>query len=142
MNSDKAKRIIDIENYKLIIISIIGCILAVTPEILNFSIKFNSIGIILYSIELFALALKNPTKSKCKFIENIGEKLSLYIYIFHCLIDVVIEHLLRTMLNTTTNNIYLWCRPIIVLILSVITSWIFYLFFSWCKRKINKNIIA
>ena len=89
LNSDKSQKLRSIKVKWLIVMITVGCLIAVIPSVFDFSIKFNVIGYIPYTFGLFALTLKNPTRSICRPLEFIGDKLSLNIYIYHVLVGIV-----------------------------------------------------
>lgn len=124
-----------IETFKLGIIVIVGCIITITPTILDLKIKFKCIGYIPYAIGLFCTALKHPNVSVCRPLEYIGNKLSLNIYILHPLIGNIMYILLEKFFFEKSvfgrfssardmNMFFLWLLPIITLIVSVVFSFI------------------
>lgn len=119
------------EKYKkssFIIMAVIGGFACVVQSVYDFPNIIRSVGTILYAFGLFLLTLDNPGKSMCRTIEYIGEKLSLYIYVLHVLVDAVVGFGLRNILDIDTNSkVYLWLRPIIVLIATIIVSWTIYI---------------
>lgn len=134
MHTEEFEKIQDLESYKLIIISVIGCIIAIIPTLLNLSFKFNVIGYIPYAFGLFTLTLKNSSTSVCKIIEYIGKNLSLYIYIFHIIIDGIISFIINNILKIN-DSIYLWCRPVVILFCTIIVSYIFYYIMNKIKER-------
>ena len=135
LHTDKAKKIREIDSYKLIVLVLVGCIIAVVPTAFSLPFKFNVIGYIPYAFGLFTLALKNSSQSVCKPIEIIGEKLSLNIYIFHVLMSGVLEFVLSHIFRIDTESaVYLWIRPIAVVISTICASWVIYI----CLGKFKK----
>ncbi|WP_022750259.1 acyltransferase family protein [Lachnobacterium bovis] len=127
LNSETTRSKRSLKTSTLIMMVIVGCAIAVIPSAFDLSVKFNVIGYIPYAFGLFSLALKNPSKSICKPVEFIGDKLSLNIYIFHALMDGVISFVFLRLLNVNTEaNLYLWLRPIIVLVATIFASWVVY----------------
>ncbi len=94
----------------LILAYLLGAFLAMVPTILSTTIKFSCVGIIIFSITIFVLALKFPNKSFNKTIEYIGKNLSLNIYIFHSLIADVLSFILYKLINYNIKNTF--CFPI------------------------------
>ena len=125
LNMDESKILRSIKPAKLVLISITGCIIAILPTAFSLPLKFSSLGYIPFSFGLFSLALYNPGKSICKPFEFIGEKLSLYIYLFQVFVGDAInfgfKHILKIDIE---NNKYLWCYPIFVLCATICIAWI------------------
>lgn len=85
-------------------------------------IDMSYIGVIIYTIGLFLFAIVRPT-FKIKCLSILGEKYSLYIYVFHMLIIYWIGNRVS----------YYWLAPIIVCIISIIFSIIFSKFATLIK---------
>ncbi len=135
LNTEMAQRLRSIRTAFLIMLVIVGCAIAVIPTAFDLTFKFNVIGYIPYAFGLFSLTLKNPSQNLCKPIEFIGDKLSLYIYIFHVLMDGVVGYAFHSILSVNTEeNLYLWLRPIVVLVATIITSWVVYKMLILAKR--------
>lgn len=122
LNMDQSRKLRDIDSYKLVLISIAGCIIAVIPLVFRLQVKFNSAGYIPYAFGLFSLCLKNSDKSIFKPMEFIGDKLSLYIYIYHVLIAILIGFVAKFCGLNRESLIYLWSRPIVVLFTTLMVS--------------------
>ena len=141
MHTEKAERIRNMDSFKLVVLAVSGCIVAIIPVIFDLPVKFNVLGYIPFAFGLFNLCLKNPGHSVCKPIEYIGEKLSLNIYIFHILIAGVIDVISSRILGIPTkSNVWLWCRPVIVLDCTIFASWIVYVVLNIKKLKLNRKI--
>ncbi len=104
----------------LIMFTLVGAVLSITPIILKTKINFSCIGIIIYSISIFLIAIKYSDKSFNKIIEYIGDKLSLNIYIFHIIIANILSYLVKAIFNFAIENTYYF--PIIVLASSLLFS--------------------
>ena len=116
-----------IKTSTLVMMIIVGCAIAIIPTAFDLTVKFNVIGYIPYAFGLFSLVLKNSSKSICKSVEFIGDKLSLNIYILHMLMAVIIDFAFHRFLNVNIEaNLYLWLRPIIVLVATIFASWVVY----------------
>ncbi len=114
-----------------------GAIICIIPRIIFTPINFSSIGIILYSLSIFTLAIKIPDKSYCKTLEYIGDKLSLNIYIFHYLIYGVLRFFFKYGLKKNPDSDYGvlgWSFPIIVVLLAVVFAQILEKKMIWLKR--------
>lgn len=140
MNTNKAEKFKNMASYKLIILVVVGCAIAVIPIAFSLPLKFRVVGYIPYAFGLFTLSLKKPNNSVCKIIEYIGEKLSLNIYIFHTLIGSVISLICSKVLGIDIEGgIWLWCRPIIVLICTIFASWVVYFIMNSISNRTKSN---
>ncbi|MCI7767954.1 MAG: acyltransferase [Oscillospiraceae bacterium] len=141
MHTDKAKKIRNIDSHILVILAAAGCVIAVIPTLFSLPLKFTIIGYLPYSVGLFALSLKNPYNSVCKVIEYIGEKLSLNIYIFHSLINSVTGFMCHRILGIDTETcVWQWCRPIIVLICTILASWLVHIILNNIKSRTKSTV--
>lgn len=126
-NTEKAKEIRSVKSSRLMLMAVVGCAVAVIPTLFRLPLKFSVIGYIPYAFGLFALTLKNSSKSISKPIEFIGDELSLNIYIFHPLVNMIVGTAFSKALKiNVVSGIFLWARPIIVLAVTIITAWIVY----------------
>lgn len=117
-------------NHMLIVFSILGILLVCGGQFFEWMTYLWGVGTVVYSISLFLLAVNNPRVRLSEKIESLGDKYSLYIYIFHLAIAGVIS------LFTKKVGIYeniLWGRPILVIALTIAFSMCFYKF-------VNRNI--
>lgn len=136
MHTSNAEKFRNMTCYKLIFFIVIGCFISIIPTVLDLSIKFNEIGYIPYVLGLFTICLKNPSNSVCKTIEYIGEKLSLNIYIFHMLIGSSLNFICSKIFGLDINgNLWLWCRPIVVLLCTIFASWLVYIILGVIKEN-------
>ncbi len=126
LHSPKSKWIRDLSSLKLVIMAAAGGVLVLFPAVVNPQIRMNVIGIIPYSLALFALTLKSPGDSICKPMEFIGEKLSLYLYILHLVIAYALEAILTAAGFDVTNSVYAWMKPVIVLAIALTAAYIVY----------------
>lgn len=111
----------------LAICAIVGCVVALIPVVLDTSIDFSCVGLLFFSIALFVIAVKHSSKVVCKPIAYIGDKLSLNIYIFHMLMGGSITLVLKSVFEVNTDsNIFLWAKPILTVVATVIFSQILY----------------
>lgn len=100
---------------------IIGCILAVVPTLYPVKVNFSCVGYIPYAGGIFLIALKYPEICRSKLLEYIGRKLSMNIYIWHVPLDRVLTSFL---IIDTSTSIFLWCRPLIVIVISAIVAFV------------------
>ena len=95
---------------------------------------------ILLSIYLFMICIKRPTIGN-KYMEFIGEKLALYIYILHPAIKYIILYIYEYL--NIHNPIYMWIYPIVCLIMVILISYLIYIGNKRIKKiwnnKIEKN---
>ena len=96
------------------------------------SYSFGSLGCVFF---MLALSMKNPNLfSKSKILNMKGNWTS-YVYIFHPAIIVTLSALLTTL--GISGSLIDWFKPIIVLVLSLITAIAFNLFVEFIKPKIK-----
>lgn len=104
---------------------IVGYILTLIPVLVTLPIDISCLGIAMYSIGFFQLAIAYPQKTFGHKIEYIGNKLSLDVYIFHTLVAGVIGILLGFFINTD-DIVFLWVKPILVAVLTISFAEILY----------------
>lgn len=140
MHTSNADKFRNMASNKLIFFIVVGCFISIIPTILDLPIKFNEIGYIPYVFGVFTICLKNQRNSVCKIIEYIGEKLSLNIYVFHVLIGSMLNFICSKIFGLNVNgNIWLWCRPIIVLLCTIFASWLVYIMWGLIKKISRKR---
>lgn len=136
LHTDKADKLRKLDSWKLILLAVIGCAIAVTPAVVSLPVNFGVVGYIPYAFGLFTLTLKEPNVSVCKAAEFIGEKLSLNIYIFHTLIYKVLVLIRRGIFGINTeSDLWAWSCPILVLVCTIFVSWLLYIISGSIKRK-------
>ncbi len=141
MHSNKAEKIRNMDSYQLIVLVVAGCAIAVIPTAFSLPFKFSVVGYIPYAFGLFTLSLKNSGNSVCRLMEYIGEKLSLNIYVFHPLIAGVVSFICSKVSGIDIEgNVYLWCRPVIVLICTIFASWVVYIMLNRIRKRMNSNV--
>lgn len=104
------------------IIAIAGVVLSVAEWMFigRVQIYFGSLLILL---GVFLNSIRKPEIKKGKIIAEIGEKLSLDIYIYHWMVlDVYIK--IEEILNLGNTSIFRWMLPLLVLVTSVIGSYV------------------
>lgn len=124
-HTKKGIKYTDIKTSILIIGASVGCLIAIIPNIFDLSLDFSCIGYIPFSLSLFVIALKYPGISLCKCLEYIGSRLSLNIYVFHPIIGWLCIDCASNILKIDTNGIvFSWCKPFVVLFLSILFSFV------------------
>lgn len=135
LHTDKSEKCRKLSNVVLVMLAVVGFVIAVFPFFVNYPVKFNVIGYIPYAFALFTMTLKNPEKSICKPMEFIGAKLSMYIYLFHNLIDEIYRLVCGKALGMNIESAaFMWSRPFAILILSVLASFAIYKIVSLRKN--------
>ncbi len=81
LNTENAAWLKKWSNMKLAILDVVGCVILVIPTVFKVPVRFNIVGTLPCATGLFVLAINNSGKSINGFLEFIGEKLSLSIYI-------------------------------------------------------------
>ena len=105
-----------------------------TLEILTYVNELYICSIIL-SIYLFLFCLKEPNVEQ-KQLEYIGDKLNLYIYVLHPAIKYVIIYVYKGL--NLSSNILMYLQPIIVLIITIMIS---YLYYNLVEKINNKKTV-
>lgn len=101
---------------------LIGCLLSVMERYLigrDFSLHVSSVIIL---TALFILAMRGSLERVPKLITSIGRDYSMVVYIIHPAIYLTMDSLCEVW---SDDIIYLWLRPIITLILSIIVTKLF-----------------
>lgn len=136
---DAIKRL---SNQKWMLLAVIGWIITLSAVLLKTKVNYNYWGVLLTAPSLFAIGIKNPNLKVSKAIEFIGDKLSLFIYIFHPLVSQCILALVGKLEFCQKNvdiykyiYIYIYIHPIITLIATIIIANIFYIVFKNEKLK-------
>lgn len=110
-----------LENGILISASMLGALTAILFTVFSNTINLSEIGTIICAVSIFLMAANNPSVSINKNIERLGESYSVYVYVLHILIGHVLGFFAQ-MAGWQNNVIYVWTRPIIVVVISVIAS--------------------
>lgn len=121
-------------NYTLIITIIVSSMLSVIWFMGNWKINITEIGTLVFSISLFIFANNNPQKSISKKVEILGSTYSLYVYIIHIIISSMIEFTSR-IVGINSSIWYMWSKPILVVLVSIITSIIIQTFLRFLVHK-------
>ena len=119
----------------LIAVAVTGGIISLLPILFDMPINFSVVGVIIYSLAIFAFINKLPNKSYCKPIEYVGSKLSLNVYVFHVLILSVVAYGCRFFNININSGIGGWFRPLLIVALAII----FALAIEWTKNYLRKR---
>ena len=141
-----SKELLNKINLKLLCLILIGgCLLscaeyALFNHTLNHQFEF-CLGSIVIVFSLISISIKNPTiLSKSKFINQRGNY-TMFIYIFH---PVIISgvNFINNKFGLSTNTLFIWAAPIIVIIIAVASAMIFnkLLCFIKDKRKLKNRL--
>ena len=107
----------------MVITAVLGYVIVILPEVWDLPLKLSGVDNILCAFSLFLIALKYSDVSLCRPLEYIGSKLSLNIYILHVIIDdVICISFSRLFQMDVYGNVFLWCRPILVLITTMLVA--------------------
>lgn len=90
------------------------------------------VGVIIATIAVFVFAIKNETYTFGRCFEFIGEKLTLYCYLLHPLILQLLQYCEE--IFGMQGVIYEWCRPVIVVVTTLMLSEFIYTL----KRRIAR----
>ena len=132
INHYQEKIINSISNKQIIIFICLGIILAILERYVRFAKHFY-IGTIISAILLFILTIKNPYYIHNRIIEKIGKSDYTFIYLWHKLFIQLVNHL------HTNAKLWNYLKPIVVIILTVISSKIFNALRKILERKNQKK---
>lgn len=79
------------------LVLVTGVFASIIPDVYKTRIDFSSIGIILMSCSLFCWAIEYKSLKLSSCLEFIGDKLSLYVYVFHVIIGKGLQFIVRRM---------------------------------------------
>ena len=110
---------------KPVSVTAVCCILSTLLMFVFVNVKIGDFDIsqpfkIWCALSVFILALKLPEKKVCAPIGVLGDRYSLYIYLWHFLIGVIIKDILIA--NNAPEWVIDWCLPVIVIIVSTAVS--------------------
>ena len=131
---------IDINRYnkwKLLVFMCGGYIISTIKILTGIRIDISSIGIMMYSIAIFLIALQNSNKHVCNMLEYVGDKLSLNVYILHVPIGGIIMAIARQL--NLSSNIYLWIHPVLSIALTLLISYLINRTLQIFSGSINPN---
>ncbi|MBR5416766.1 MAG: acyltransferase [Clostridiales bacterium] len=136
LHTEKAQKVREIKTSILALLAMAGFMIEIMPSVFDLSLKFNVVGYLPCTFGLFCLALKNPEKSICKPLEFLGDKLSLNVYILHVPISGIIGLVASDVFSVNIKSkSFLWVRPSIVLLVTILVSWVIY----EIKTSVRKN---
>lgn len=133
LHNEKIRRIFSkIPLFLFYFVIIIGLVIAVA-ETLNIGVVQFYMGTYLALASMCILSITHPQMGN-RTLEFIGRKLSLYVYIFHIMIGRIIDltankikiHTSSELISLSNTSTYLYSRPIIVLIVCLLISFIIY----------------
>ena len=130
-HEEKLTRIFN--NKMCIVGELIGEVMIIV-EYLIFHASDYYIGTIITTFFVFLFTIKNPKLYVSKILEFIGDKLSMYVYIFHML-GLYIINLIANLMNISNNIIFRWSRPILVIIFTLGISYLIYLVMNKSNKK-------
>ena len=90
------------------------------------------LGVIVATVAAFAFAIKNETYTLGRCLEFIGEKLTLHCYLIHPLVLQVLKYC-ETVFNIQ-GMIFEWCRPIVIIVCTLMLSQLVYMVQSRIKK--------
>jgi surface polysaccharide O-acyltransferase-like enzyme len=136
LRTEEAQKLLHLKRYQLILLTVFGFTIIVTPTTFGLPIKFGDAGLIPCVLGLFALALQEPEKGICRPLEFIGDKLSLYIYVFHLIIGGnIILKICNFLHVSVSEEIYAWFRPVLAVIMTTIFSAVLYYGLEFLKKR-------
>ena len=79
-----------ISNVFILIPVIIGWLISTSSNILDLPVKYHYVGVLVTAPAIFLIGIKNSGISTPKSISYIGDKLSLFIYIIHLPVSLIL----------------------------------------------------
>lgn len=136
----RKNQIAENKSLKKMALMVIILVITLTIEIFLYKSELY-ISSILLSIYLFMICIKRPNISN-KYMEFIGDKLALYIYILHPAIKYIILYIYDYL--NIQKGIFMWVYPIISLVVVIIISYLIYISNQkikeiWRKKKEEKQ---
>lgn len=94
------------------------------------------LGSLLEVISIFLLTLYQPEKKKNSFITKIGTEYSLFVYVVHVSVALVMERFSGKLIveGSTAYYVYGFIRPFLVFAICVIGAWAFYRLLNMLKK--------
>lgn len=138
MHSIPKERIKKLSSSKVMMVALVGLVIIIIPVYFNLKLRFSSLGYIFYATALFVMALKYAQKSFCKPLEYLGDKLSLWVYIFHVPTGYVVKMFVKRFFGIDTETgVYTWIHPVITLCAVILISYIFHLILTriFCVKR-------
>lgn len=101
--------------------SVVGALFALAFVVCRFPVDLSEVGIVAYGAGLFLLAVRKPEVSLSGFVEKLGGIYSVYIYVIHLAVNMLLE---KGMVQMGPGGTvwFAWVRPIIVAVTSVIAG--------------------
>ncbi len=127
-------RLKKVSTFKLLLTALLGWGITLSAILLKTKVNYNSVGVLLTAPALFMIGIKNSNIKVNNLVEFVGDKLSLFIYILHPLVSILIMYVVK-FLRINWEGAYLYVHPIITLIVTIGVSLLFYLVFK--NKKIR-----
>lgn len=112
------------KNVVLVAVTAVGLVFSEIFIFVDTTIDLAELGIIVYALALFVLAIKNPNTKKARALQWIGERYAIYVYIIHIIVASVINRLLKIVCVCPFTP---WLLPIYTLAVSLILSSLLYI---------------
>lgn len=133
-HKEKINKITDkLSNKQIIAIIIFSLLLRTCQTYIDVTADIFEIGAIVTAISIFAFAQKNPDFYISNFFETVGTKYSLFIYVMHILIAMIIKKIFEILL-LDSYNWYPYVFPILVPIFTLISAIIWDKIFIFIKK--------
>ena len=130
------KAIAEFSNFKIVLAIAIGGIITASSVILKLPINYSYLGTIVSAPAIFIWGVKNPQIRISNFPIYLGDKISLYVYIFHLPTAQLIYCFLIDVINTDTLEKYQKYHPLVTLIVVFIISILFEKIVTFIKKKV------
>ena len=126
-----------ISNVFILIPVIIGWLISTSSNILDLPVKYHYVGVLVTAPAIFLIGIKNSDISIPKAISYIGDKLSLFIYIIHLPVSLILIFV-ESHMGINDDPVILYIHPLLTLVVTIIGSAMLELIFR--NEKLRKLI--
>lgn len=124
-------------NVFILIPVIIGWLISTSSNILDLPVKYHYVGVLVTAPAIFLIGIKNSGISIPKSISYIGDKLSLFIYIIHLPVSLILIFV-ESHMGINDDSVILYIHPLLTLVVTIIGSAMLELIFR--NEKLRKLI--
>ena len=103
-------------------------------KVFDLKIDLSEIGITLYATGLFLISIRHINISRNRILEEIGQKYSANVYVFHVAIGSFLSIILK-LARADDCEIIMWAKPLIVVLLSLLWSRVLFAAIGFLKLK-------
>lgn len=119
-----------LNNNRIVLGIVVSILFMAVRRFLPIETDLTYLGVIVYAIGMFLFAIFNPQFSVCKPLEIIGERYSMYIYVLHIIVNILIWRFF-------TNP---WLYPIMIAVITLLISIVIHeIVTMWKKYEMRKR---